>query len=240
MSKSAMPILLLGGGALLLMSGKKKKKSPSSSDISAPQHDASEEENSSENTGIPEEEVSEEDDLEGEDENSGSFETDESKEDVDEEEDFGDEDPDSASFEGEAEDPEVVCEKFMTAVHVNPQSEDEAPISEVAVSESVLPAMNTVASSIKGATGEPLDEEKHGPALVLEGLRALVPGCEWGYNEQDDFFFYNDGKMIETDTAKDVLFGLIKISSEVIKEQNLPDTGKTPSPKTGSGGIQMG
>jgi len=235
MPSSALPLILLGGGALLLMSGKKKKSSTSSALDSGSDSSGTE--------GLPEEEVSEEKDLEEED-SLVSFETEESKEDAAEDEDFGDEESDgesdSATFQGDAEDPEAVCEKFMTAVHVVPQSEGEAPIAEVAVNESVLPAMNTVASSIKGATDAPLDEEKHGPALVLEGLRALVPGCEWGYNEQEDFFFYNDGKMIETETAKDVLFGLIQISSEVIKEQNLPDTGKTPAPKTGSGGIQMG
>lgn len=199
MSK-AIPIIA-AAGALILISNKKSKRSKGSSSIKW-------------EGAVDESDLDEQskDDL-------GDFETDEEDISLGEDEDGAD-----AEYEGlELEiDPQKTCEEFMRAVHVIPEEDGDLTINEIAVDETVLPAMRSAADSIIKNMGGPLDEESVGPALVLEGLRALVPVCEWKYDPNQDEFTYDNGKGIESQTAKDVLFGLITISIMVIEEANNP------------------
>ncbi len=108
------------------------------------------------------------------------------------------------------------------AIHAVPSSEDELPIHPVAVEETALPAMKAAAAEIASNMGIPLDPEAVGPALVLDALKALIPVCSWKYDPDEDEFTYNDGRSIETDAAKDVLFGLVQLSVSVIDGINNP------------------
>jgi len=218
MAVQALPILVVGGAALLLSGGKKKKSSKSGKkcdpDERPPKGFLCD-------GGYLREETVDEGDLDdlSKDE-MGEFDI--------EEEDVGFGDDEELSTEEEPhvpepeEDAEKRCEEFMAAIHDPSQSPDDLPINSIAVEESVIPAMATMAGTIAAQHGQ-LDPERDGPKLVLEALRALIPVCEWKYNEAEDEFTYEGGRQISSKVAQDVLFGLIQISLKVIQDTNQPE-----------------
>ncbi|MHC4433925.1 MAG: hypothetical protein ACYTBS_18955 [Planctomycetota bacterium] len=220
MAVQALPLLAAAGAALVLSGGKKKRKGPKSGqkcdpNQSAPRGFLCED-------GFLREEAVEESELdELSKEDSGDFEMEEDDVGLTEGEEAGDE----AEAESEPEpepDAQKTCEEFMAAVHVAQAEPGELPINAVAVEESVLPAMRATVSTLIEQLGAPLDEEAVGPALVVDGLRALIPVCKWKYNADEDEFTYDGGRGIESEVAKEVLFGLITISLKVIEEANAP------------------
>ncbi len=216
--------LIVAAGAVAVLSGKKKKRSgPKSGQKCDPELDAPT--GFSCDDGLLSEEPVDESDLDSEGDLSkddvGDFDVEE--QDVRESDDEESGEPGGEAPEPEVEtDPSIMCEEFMTAIHAVPSSEDELPIHPVAVEETALPAMKAAAAEIASNMGIPLDPEAVGPALVLDALKALIPVCSWKYDPDEDEFTYNDGRGIETDAAKDVLFGLVQLSVSVIDGINNP------------------
>lgn len=192
MSTKAIPVIA-AAGALLLLSSNKRKSKPSSK------------EGAVDESNLDDKSKTEQGDFETEDEDISFGE---------DEEGLGEERAPDIDI-----DSEKTCEEFMAAVHVVPET-GELPINEVAVEQTVLPAMRKAAEGIIKNLGGPLDEEEVGPILVLEGLKALVPVCEWEYNPKEDEFTYDEGQGINSQVAQDVLFGLINISVGVIENAN--------------------
>jgi hypothetical protein len=220
MAAPAIPLLAAAGAALLLSGGKKKKRGPRSGqkcdvDAKAPTGFLCEE-------GLLKEESVDEGELDSDSDLSkdeaGDFDTDEEDVGIGEGEDQGEMEDEPAP----APDPAKTCEEFMQAVHVETTTEGEIPINAVAVEESVLPAMRENAASIAASLGLPLDIEMSGPVLVVTGLNALIPVCDWKY-ELGEGFTYNDGASIVSQEAKDVIYGLIELSVSVIEEINTPE-----------------
>lgn len=216
----AIPLLAAAGAALMLSGGKKKKRGPKSgqkcdSAISPPNGFSCEE-------GFLQEAAVDETDLDSDadlsKDESGDFDTDEEDVAPADGEDHGD----AADEPEAAPDPVKTCEEFMLAVHVIPEHEDELPINEIAVEEAVLPAMRATASGIAESLGLPLDIEATGPVLVVAGLKALIPVCEWKY-ALGEGFTYSNGTSVVSDEAKDVVYGLIELSVSVIEEMNTPE-----------------
>jgi len=222
MAAQALPLLAAAGAVLLLSGGKKRKKGPSSGQKCDPKTKPPEgflcEDGFLKQEAVDESELDSDGDLSKED--VGDFETEE--EDVTPQD--GEESGDASDLPPPEPDAKKTCEEFMEAVHVVPSDENELPINSVAVEESVLPAMRSNAEALAQNLGKPLDPESVGPVLVVRGLQALVPVCDWKYNPDEDEFTYDNGNGIDSDIAKDVLYGLIKISLSVIEEINAPET----------------
>ncbi len=220
--------LIVAAGAVAVLSGKKKKRSgPKSGQKCDPELDAPS--GFSCDDGFLSEQPVDESDLDSEvdlsKEDIGDFDMDE--EDVSAADDEESGEPGDRAPEPEPEpepepDPSIMCEEFMQAIHAVPSSEEELPINPVAVEETALPAMKSAVLQISSSMGLPLDHEAVGPALVLDALKALIPVCSWSYDPDEDEFTYNDGRVIETEAAKDVLFGLVQLSVSVIDEVNSP------------------
>lgn len=220
MAAPAIPLLAAAGAALLLSGGKKKKRGPKSGQkcdaaVNPPKGFSCEE-------GLLKEESVDESDLDSDadlsKEESGDFDTNEEDVGLGDGEDHGE--PEDAP--APAPDPIKTCEEFMLAVHVVPTVEGEIPINAVAVEEAVLPAMRSAAAEIVESFGVPLDLESASPALVVTGLQALIPVCEWKYGVGEGFT-YSNGTPIVSDEAKDVVYGLIELSVSVIEEINNPE-----------------
>jgi len=218
--------LIVAAGAVAVLSGKKKKRSgPKSGQECDPELGAPS--GFSCDDGFLKEEPIDESDLDSD--------ADLSKDDVGdfdmEEEDVGSADDEESGDPGDQapdpdpeSDPAQMCEEFMKAIHAPTSNPDEIPVNPVAVEETALPAMKAAASEIASSLGLPLDHEAVGPSLVLDALKALIPVCSWKYDSTADEFTYDDGREIESDVAKDVLFGLVKLSVSVIDEANAPKT----------------
>ena len=224
MAVQVLPLLVAAGALVALSGGKKKtKKSKSGQKCDLEESPPSGyicEEGFLKEEAVDESELDSDNDLSKND--VGDFDT--------EEEDVGVQDGEEAGEQGgEPDEPEPepepdarqLCEEFMATVHVVPTDDDEIPINAVAVEETVLPAMRANAESLADTLGH-LDPETVGPVLVVQGLKVLVPVCEWKYNAESDEFTYADGYQIESKESKDVLYGLIKLSLSVIEEINLP------------------
>ena len=220
MAVQAIPLLAAAGAALLLSGGKKKKRGSKAgqkcdTSLSPPKGFSCDD-------GFLKEESVDESDLDSDSdlskEESGDFETNEEDVGMGAGEDHGE----PADEPEPLPDPAKTCEEFMKAVHVKPTEEGEIPINAVAVEEAVLPAMRSAAAELAESLGLPLDLETVSPSLVVTGLRTLIPVCEWKYDVGEGFT-YNDGSMIVSDEAKDVIFGLIELSVSVIEEINIPE-----------------
>jgi len=238
----ANPIVLLGGAAaaLLLAGGGKKKKKKTKSLAGQPCDIAA---------GAPSGYACDEDgllfkvvdegELEKDEEPSGDevgdFET--KEEDVS----MGS-DEDSASIPSIthqiAEDPEKMCEEFLQAIYVSPTDEGELPINSVAVEQTAMPAMKASMTGMAANLGG-VDPESMGPPMVLAALTELIPVCQWKYDDTNDEFIYNDGRTIDSDIGKEVLFGLMNLSVQMMEafiadnETPLPDP--VPQPQQGLG-----
>lgn len=216
--------LIVAAGAVAVLSGKKKKSSgPKSGQKCDPDMDAPS--GFSCDDGFLSEQPVDESDLDSEadlsKEDNGDFDIEEEDISSADDEESGEPGGDTADPEPE-ENPSIMCEEFMQAVHVEPSGPDELPLHPVAVEETILPAMKAAAAEIASNMGVPLDPEAVGPALVLDALKALIPVCSWKYDPDEDEFTYNDDRGIDTDVAKDVLFGLVQLSVSVIDEINTP------------------
>jgi len=223
MASQALPILLAAGAAIAL-SGKKKKKRKSAKSgdkcdpaLAPPKGFLCEE-------GFLKEEAIDESDLDSDadlsKEDAGEFDEDEMDVSPGEDEEAIDPEAEPPSMGEPEPDPVQTCEEFMQALHVTPVDPGELPINDVAVQETVIPTMEKVANAVLDQIGPPIDPETVGPMLVLESLKALIPVCTWKYDAQEDEFTYDGGMPLESQAAKDVLYGLIKISMEVIDQAN--------------------
>lgn len=219
-----LPLILAGGAALALLGGKKKRRRRVSragescvADVPVPTGYVCED-------GVLQMMVVDEEDLEREEEiseeDAGEFKTEE--EDVSPEE--GEEEADSASLVAEEspKSPEEMCDEFLQAVHVVPTETGELPVNKIAVEQTVIPSMSNVMEGIAKNIGTPLDPESVGPVMVLQALKDLVPVCDWKYDDANDEFVYDDGRTIESNTGKEVLYGLMQLSVQLLDEFNKP------------------
>ena len=141
------------------------------------------------------------------------------------------EEPATAGFDAQpAQDPKEMCEEFLQAIYVVPTEEDELPINAVAIEQTAMPAMKSVMMNIAQNIGRPVDPETVGPVMVQEALAELIPVCKWKYDEQQGEFIYNDGETIDSDIGKEVLYGLMNLSVQMIEGFNAADI---PDPAPG-------
>lgn len=218
---SVLPLLFGAGLAAAVMSGtkKKKKKKPKLGDACdvdkpPPKGFACE-------GGVLEAASTEEDDLELDEdpsgEEAGDFE--EREEDMSPGEDeVYDEDGDLVE-----DDPMPVsasCDDFLKAVHVATTDPSEYPIHSVAVTQTVIPVMDQALSDYASSHPKPIDVDEVGPLMVLESLAALVPVCTWDYDEVADEFTFDNGKEIDSKEGGEVLFGLMKLATEIVEKFN--------------------
>jgi len=124
--------------------------------------------------------------------------------------------------------PQQICEEFLSAVHVQVTEPDELPINEISVNETALPAMRLVLNNLAQMHGKPLDPEMAGPKMVRQALAALVPACEWLYDDINDEFIYNNKYRIESEKGKEVLYGLMELSRRLLDEYNKPAPPASP------------
>lgn len=219
---SVLPLLFGAGLAAAVMSGtkKKKKKKPKlgeACDVDKPPPKGFTCEG-----GVLEAASTEEDDLELDEdpsgEEAGDFE--EREEDMSPGEDeVYDEDGDLV----EDDDPMPVsasCDDFLKAVHVATTDPSEYPIHSVAVTQTVIPVMDQVLNDYASTHPKPIDADEVGPLMVLESLAALVPVCQWDYDEVADEFTFDDGKEIDSKEGGEVLFGLMKLATEIVEKFN--------------------
>ena len=219
--------LIVAAGAVAVLSGKKKKRSGPKSgqkcdpELDAPTGFSCDDGLLSEEKPVDESDLDSEADLSQDD--VGDFDVEEQDVRESDDEESGEPGDQASETEDEVEtDRSIMCEEFMKTIHAVPSSEGELAIHPVADEETALPAMKAAAAEIASNMGVPLDPEAVGPALVLDALKALIPVCTWKYDPDEDEFTYDDGRGIETDAAKDVLFGLVQLSVSVIDGINNP------------------
>ncbi len=234
---SPIPLLLAAGAAAVVLGGKKKKRKSKprtgeSCDALEPPVGYSCDE------GVLQVEAIDEGDLEKDEEPTG-----------DEAGDFDMKEEDVSLTEGEEaaevtltveevhEDPAVMCEEFLAAIHVDPTEADEFPINAVATEQTAIPAMRAVMLAISQSLGKPIDAETVGPLMVRQALAELVPACEWKYDEANDEFIYNDGRRIESEIGKEVLYGLMNLSVQLIDDFNQTEE-EPPLPNVGLHAVQ--
>lgn len=121
------------------------------------------------------------------------------------------------------QDPVAMCEEFMHAIHVVPTEPDEIPINQIAAEETAIPTMKMVMLGMAQNLGKPVDPETVGPIMVKEALTELIPVCQWKYDEVSGDFTYNDGRTIDSEVGKEVLYGLMKLSGKLLDDFNKPE-----------------
>ena len=216
------PLLLAGGAALLLLGGGKKPRK-SKKTLAGQPCDATTESPKGLvcKDGILHPVVIDESMLEKDEEptgeEAGEFET--KEEDVSLSE--GEEASEVTMTAQEYVDPAQMCDEFLQEIYTAPTEAGEIPIKKVAVEQTVLPTMKQVMVGIhQNLGGAGVDAETVGPVMVEAALNELIPVCEWKYDHQEDEFTFSDGMSIESDIGKDVLFGLMQISVQLIEEYN--------------------
>lgn len=248
MAAQLLPLLVGAGIAVAVMSKKKKpakKKTAKAGDACGPSDEAPSgfvcEGGVLEQVSVSEDDLELDEDPKGED--AGDFE--EREEDMAEleDEESGEildengEEKEPPIMKTEAPDPSELCDEFLQAIYVKPTAPDEYPINDVAVTQTVIPVMDKTVKAF-GDVQKPVQAEIAGPRMVLESLEALVPVCQWKYDELEDEFTFDDGRTIESDEGKEVLFGLMNLSVKIIEEFNKgktlqatldPQAGKSPN-----------
>lgn len=218
------PILLIGAAAAVLLSGGKKRRKSLAGQSCDPQLDSPKGYMCDAN-GVLRTKAVEESQLETEDapssEDLGEFAT--------EEEDVSLHENEETASVGlvdvqDEQSPSEMCEEFFQAIHVVPETAEELPINSVAVEQTAIPAMNMVLNDIANDAGLPIDPEFAGPLMVQEALNGLVPSCEWKYDADSGEFLYNDDTPITSEVGREVVFGLIGLSSRLIDAFNEPST----------------
>jgi hypothetical protein len=236
---AALPLLLLGGAALML-GGKKKRRTstrtPDGGSCAALGPDVHEIKKAEGiacdfDSGAWVEEVDLEAEEEPKGENAGDFET--KDEDLASTVDEDVQTSEAISISIDEDDPSKVCEEFLEAIHVDVEAQDEIPINKIAVEQTAMPAMKSVMEDIAKNLGKPIDPESVGPIMVREALSALIPVCEWKYDDTNGTFLYNDGRMIESEIGNDVLFGLMNLSAMLLEEFNAPPEPEVAGPTLG-------
>ena len=235
---TALPLLLLGGAALMI-GGKKKRRGHraveggSCASLGPAVHEEKKEEgvvcDYDSGDWVDEGDLEADEEPKGED--AGDFET--KDENIESSDDEDVQVGEAVSISIDESDPGKACEEFLEAVHVVPESPDELPINQIAVEQTVLPAMKTVMEDMAKSLGKPLDPETIGPLMVRQALSALVPVCEWKYDDTNGNFIYNDGRMIEGESGNDVLFGLMNLSAMLLEEFNAGPEPEVSEPTIG-------
>jgi hypothetical protein len=114
------------------------------------------------------------------------------------------------------------CVSFMEQIFAPPgeQIDDSIPIRPGVVNETIIPVMGDAMGSVIQGFGSPDTPgfgETAGPLMVLEALKALVPICEWSYDETSGQFLFNGaGDLSSSAKAGGVLNGLFELSSRLI------------------------
>jgi hypothetical protein len=142
----------------------------------------------------------------------------------DDDDDHDDDDDDDGKgsereSDDEREDALDRCDKFLDAVYVKPQSGDELAINEIAVKQTVLPAMERLASDLRASHGGLLDPEDHGMQIVLAGLEAIAPGCGWAYHEDESAWTYAYGEPVQGHHI-DILDSMFPLAVKTIEKIN--------------------
>lgn len=242
---NVLPILLIGGAAAFLVMGDKKKKSgKKEEDIPKPKAGDSCEGYEVYPEGLDcVDGIFVEDELETDEEANkefiGEFDMDEEDVGPAEDDDFEampvpEPEPEPVDAHVSFTDPSKACEDFLSAVYVSPEP-GELPINEIAVAQTVIPAMNARIEEISKNVGKPLDLEIFGPELVVEALSALVPPCVWKYDDTNGQFVYNDTYTIESESGQQVVYGLMELSTKILEEFNEPGLGTSNGGFQGSG-----
>lgn len=117
------------------------------------------------------------------------------------------------------------CDKFLNAIIVRPQAADELSINEIAVSQTIMPAMKKMASALARSSGSLLDPEDHGIELVLAGLESVAPACGWAFHEEDSSWTYAYGEPVQGDHVE-VLESMFPLAVAAIEEINKEEQGK--------------
>lgn len=227
MAGNILPIVALGTAAVLLSKKKKKKRGVSISEKA--QEDIKELVEKTRPEGMPgmviptvdESALDFEEKPSGEE--AGDFEIETESLDYDEEDDAEEVEkaPELSAHEKYAQ-MRAKCDTFIDTVHVIPTEDDEMPIHQIAVEQSILPAMRQSATGFAQNLGTPLDGETVGPMLVLAGLEAIAPECGWEFSESEQEFRYADGRRADGGRMGEVLHAMIDLSVLVLNEFNQP------------------
>ncbi len=207
-----LPILAIGAAALLL--GKKKKKKAASNDSVKALVEKTP--LSGLEGKVIGEDALEEDLAPGG--TVGEFEIQEESIDYDPEDDY--EEVKKFTKHNIYEDMKNKCDKFIDAAHVVPTETGELPIHQLAVEQSILPAMRESAQGFAKSFGLPLDGESFGPKIVLAGLEAIAPECGWEFDENAQEFRYANHLHADGGRMGEVLGAMIDLSVNVLNEIN--------------------
>lgn len=110
---------------------------------------------------------------------------------------------------GEGPGPEGIvakCQKFITAIYQEPFEAGEVPIKEVAINETIVPAMSAIAKDIPDPD-----------VLVLNALEELAPGCMWN-QKGGQWFFYGNSNVKDYPKMGLVIDGLYEIAKNILAQ----------------------
>jgi|GEM_PF-4767162 len=110
------------------------------------------------------------------------------------------------------------CEDFFAAIHEPNPGPGELPIKDIAVTQDILPAMESAAQSIRSAIGKPLSKNSDGISIVLAGLNKVAPGCKIAFSSGG--FTYTDDKLPFTPTMTEVLSAMGELMEGVVEDVN--------------------
>ena len=217
-----LPLILVGGAAALLLGGKKKRRTKKRSTAAqACDPGAATPEGMVCRGGILRPVIIDESMLETYDELTGE-----------EAGDFETKEEDVSLVDGEEEsqvtlqtdtsaDPATMCEEFLHAIHIVPTVTGEIPINKVAVEQTAIPVMKKTMLGIhQNLGGKTVDAETVGPVMIVSALNELIPVCVWKYDETNYEFTFNDGMAIDTQEGRDVIYGLMQLSVQLIEDFN--------------------
>lgn len=124
-----------------------------------------------------------------------------------------------------------MCEEFFQAIHVDPTNAGELPINKVAVEQTAIPAMKATMLGIhQNLGGQTIDAETVGPVMIVSALNELIPACDWEYDNVNYDFTYGSGSTIESAIGRDVIYGLMSLSVQLIEDFNAEKGPPTPGP----------
>lgn len=103
------------------------------------------------------------------------------------------------------------CRGFLEEIYVVPNNADELPINEIAVEQSILPAINSEAMAIWDEKGHQPHQEDV-PRLVLKGLESVFPSC--GFSHSDQGWRYADDDLINDPKLIDVLDAIYDLAQD--------------------------
>ena len=105
------------------------------------------------------------------------------------------------------------CDKFLTQIYVEVTEEDEMPIAEIAVTEQILPMLQSFAQNVIKEKGI-VDTEEYPRYMAHLALEQVIPVCEWTISTEGELISPDDER------ARKIYNSLIILARQVATEAN--------------------